>query len=210
MLKYITLIKGIGYDSNIYVIDNEVLVDTGTGENFSQIKDFMKNNMDVSRIKKIINTHCHYDHVGGNKKFRDWLGAEIMVHENDAYAIEHNTEATVADMFGTSLRAFKVNKKLKDNDVINTEHLYLRILHTPGHTAGSICIFEETSKTLITGDTLFDNTCGRHDLPSGNRQELIESLKKILDINPKHILPGHGNIKSHGIEIMIKQILHRL
>ncbi len=207
---YITLIKGKGYDSNIYIIDNEIIVDTGTGENFEEIKNKIATSYDISKIKSIINTHCHYDHVGGSLSFKNWLKAEIMMYENDAYAVENCTDATVDRIFRKKLKSIKVDKLLKNNETIKTEHLSLKILHTPGHTSGSICIYEEDSKTLITGDTLFENTCGRYDFPTGDKKEMIKTLNKISKLNPSHVLPGHGNIKSYEIHNLIKRILNEI
>ncbi|MBI4894862.1 MAG: MBL fold metallo-hydrolase [Candidatus Aenigmarchaeota archaeon] len=210
MQKYITLIKGKGYDSNIYILDNEIIVDTGTGENFNEIKKMIENSCDISKIKSIINTHCHFDHVGGNLYFINWLKTGVMMHEKDAYAVENSTDATVANIFERKLRPIKVSRFLKDNERVKTEHLSLKILHTPGHTEGSICIYEENSKVLITGDTLFENTCGRYDFPTGDKDKLIKTLYRILKLNPICILPGHGNKKSKDIDILIRSILERI
>lgn len=210
MLKHITLIRGIDYDSNIYIIDGEIIVDTGTRNHFLETKSFIKEKFDINKLKTIVNTHCHYDHVAGNKKFRDWLGARVMIHENDADAIENGTEATVSWLFQENLKSITVDRKLKDKDMLNTENCSIEVIHTPGHTAGSICLYEKNQRILITGDVLFENTCGRVDFPTGNRKQMIESLIKIQKLNPKYILPGHGNIKSGGVDFLIKQILNRL
>ena len=208
MLKNIVLIRGNENDSNIYLVDKEIIIDTGTGENFMDAKEFIQDHFDISKIKTIINTHCHYDHTGGDKRFRDWLDADVMIHKNDAYPLEHGTEAVMAELFNENAKAITVNKKLVDGDIIHTKNFTIEVVHTPGHTSGSICLFEKKHRFLITGDTLFENAFGRTDLPSGSSQQMKESLKIILDLSPKHIFPGHGNMKSSGIDFLIKQLLN--
>ena len=208
MLKNIVLIRDP--DCNIYLVDQEILIDTGTGAHFPEIKKFIETNSDISKIKTIINTHCHYDHTGGDKKFRDWLGADILIHKNDADALEHATEAVVADVFGENARAITVNRILKNNDIINTKNFSLKVIHAPGHTSGSICLYDKNNNFMITGDTLFADAFGRTDLPSGSEKQMKASLEKILSINPKHILPGHGKPKTNGIDFLIKQLLNKI
>ncbi|MFH0836871.1 MAG: MBL fold metallo-hydrolase [Candidatus Aenigmatarchaeota archaeon] len=208
MLKNIVLIRDP--ECNIYLIDQEILIDTGTGEHFDEIKEFIETNFDISKIKTIINTHCHYDHTGGNKKFHDWLGADIMIHKDDAYALENGTNAVMADVFGKTANPIRINKKLANGDIFKTKNFLLKVIHTPGHTAGSICLLEQKNNFMITGDTLFEDAFGRTDLPSASEKQMKESLEKILEINPKHIFPGHGKLKSDNIDIMIKQLLNKL
>ncbi|MBI5332282.1 MAG: MBL fold metallo-hydrolase [Candidatus Aenigmarchaeota archaeon] len=208
MLKNIVLIRDP--DCNIYLLDQEILIDTGTGRHFSEIKKFIEADFNASKIKAIINTHCHYDHTGGDKKFRDWLGADILIHKNDADALENATETTAAALFNVKAKAVTVDRKLANNDTINTKNFSLKVIHTPGHTSGSICLYDKNNNFMITGDTLFADAFGRTDLPTGNEKQMKESLEKILGINPKHIFPGHGNPKSNGIDFLIKQLLNKI
>ena len=207
MIEHLEIIRGVGYDSNIYILDEEIMVDTGTGDNFSKIKKLVENKFDINKIKTILNTHCHYDHVGGNILFKKWLGAKLLVHEKDSYAIEHNTEATASWLFRKPLDPVSVEKKFIGGEIIKTKNLSLEILHTPGHTAGSICIYEKKIGFLITGDVLFENTCGRTDLPTGNTEQMIQTLKMLKELNPNYIFPGHGNHKSGKISELIEEVL---
>ncbi|MBI4019254.1 MAG: MBL fold metallo-hydrolase [Candidatus Aenigmarchaeota archaeon] len=205
-MKGIEFIAGIGGGSNIYVIDGELLIDTGTGEYFQETKVLIEKTQNVSKLKTIINTHCHYDHSGGDKKFRDWLGATVCAHEKDRKALETGN-GTHAKLFGAVSRIVTVDKKLRDGAKIKTENFSFEVVHTPGHTPGSICLYESEKKILISGDTLFENGVGRSDFEGGDRAELRTSIEKLFTLPITHLLPGHGLPRSNGINFYIKQLL---
>lgn len=188
----IVLIQLSDIDSNIY-LNGQNLIDTGTGFNFTRLKDILiifKSGLD--KVEKIINTHYHFDHIGGNGYFEK---AKIWVHENDSDPIEKgDPEITVADFFGGNMHPMKIDKKLKDGDKISFGDLELEVVHTPGHTPGSICLYEPKQKLMFTGDTVFANGFGRTDLPGGNTEQLKQSIEKILGYDINKILPGHGNL----------------
>lgn len=186
------MIEGIGFDSNIYLFD-DIIVDTGTGENFEYVFNSIKKagfNM-VEDIKRIINTHCHFDHTGGNHFFN----AKIAIHQADAPAIENGDNiATAAYMFGKSLEPTKVDFHLKEGDKIND----FEVIHTPGHTIGGICLYD--GETLISGDTVFaDGGFGRYDI-GGDINVLRESIQKLSELDVEYLLPGHGPAVSNGSE----------
>ncbi len=206
ILKGVKLFGGANSDSNTYVIDGEIIIDTGTGLFFSQTKKEIESTVDASKIRMIVNTHCHFDHTGGNKKFRDWLKAEIAVHKDDRKAVETGT-GTMAEMFEETARSITVDRSLKHGDKLKTENFTLEVIHTPGHTAGSICLYEKNRRMLISGDTVFSDGIGRTDLPSGNRHALSESLQKISSLSLVYLLPGHGTPKVRGIDFLLKQMI---
>ena len=187
-------IKGKGIDSNSYLIEAEkghILVDTGTGVNSGLLlRELRSLCVKKEQIKLVINTHCHFDHTGGNKDFAGT--AEFAAHKLDARYIENgDPEYTVAYLFSQKPTQVKVSRILKENDVI--EDTGFRVLHTPGHTQGSICLYKEDSKILISGDTAFaDGGTGRVDLPGGSLAKMEASLEKLAGINVRILLPGHG------------------
>jgi len=205
ILKGIWLVEPLGRDCNIYIIDEEIIVDTGTGSNFSAIKNEIEKYIDKKKINKIINTHAHFDHTGGNKKFRDWTKAEIFAHKDDKKLIEKGM--TCADLFDEVARAVTVDKELKEGERIKTENFDFRIISTPGHTPGSICLYDKMKKVLISGDTLFDGGVGRTDLPFGNPEDLKKSIDKLSRLDISYLLPGHGSPRFGGIGFLIKQAL---
>lgn len=208
--KGIILTGGIGYDSNIYLIDNEVIVDTGTGIFFNEIKEELENmKIDLNRIHTIVNTHCHFDHVGGDKNFRDLCNAEIAIHEEEKNALETG-EGTLAELFGKKQRAVTVDRVLREGDRIKTKNFNFVVISTPGHTRGSICLYEKNKKILISGDTIFADSVGRTDFPTGSLEDLIRSIKKLSKLNITYLLPGHGLPKISGVDFLIKQMIFRL
>ena len=181
----IVFIPGYNMDSNCYLI-GDMLVDTGTGFNeeylISQIERHGVNRKDISLV---VNTHCHFDHIGGNYLFED---AEIAVHELDAISMKNR------DDLGTSMNAFeneansRVDIELKDGDEIRG----FKIIHTPGHTAGGICLWDGVN--LISGDTVVSHGgVGRFDI-GGNLDDLRQSVFKLTQLDVINLLPGHGPV----------------
>jgi hydroxyacylglutathione hydrolase len=187
----ILMIEGRGYDSNIYVFDN-VVVDTGTGENIGYFFDSIKNaGINLEDLSLIVNTHNHYDHVGGNR----YLDLPVAMHTDDAIPYEKGNDlVTAASMFGKTMGQMCVNHKLKEGDKIGR----FEVLHTPGHTRGGICLFD--GETLISGDTVFANGgFGRIDL-GGNLGDMVNSLERLSNLRVENLLPGHGPWTDHGSE----------
>jgi glyoxylase-like metal-dependent hydrolase (beta-lactamase superfamily II) len=203
--KGVILLAGVGYDSNIYVIDDELLIDTGTGIFFQQQKEKMEKMFDVRKIKKILNTHCHFDHTGGDKKFRDWLKAEIAIHESDEHSLKTGRN-TIAEVFGETAKTITVDEVLKNGSLIKTANFSFEVISTPGHTPGSICLYEKNKKILVSGDTLFEDGIGRTDYPGGDKDQLMKSLKKLSKYSINYLLPGHGMPKTSGVNFLIKQV----
>ena len=193
----IVFIIGFNYDSNCYLINGNTLVDTGAGFNkdylFSKLQE---NGVNPDDIELVINTHCHFDHIGGNHFFPN---AKIAVHENDALSMIN------MDTLGSSMSAFegeddnsRVNIKLKDGDEIAG----FKVIHTPGHTSGGICLWD--GENLITGDTIFaGGGVGRMDI-GGSYANMKTSVEKLLKLDVKNIYPGHGPIVENNGKEHIK------
>ncbi len=185
----IIVIEGRGYDSNVYVFE-DVIVDTGTGQNMDYIlKSIKESGRSVDDLSLIVNTHNHYDHIGGNRYF----DLEVAMHTNDAQALEEGDEdALLATMFGKTMEKMEVARKLNEGDKIHD----FEVLLTPGHTSGSICLYD--GKTLISGDTVFSGGgFGRVDL-GGNMSQMKKSLERLSKLDIKYLLPGHGPAVDDG------------
>ncbi len=209
--KNVFMLNGVGYDCNVYLIDKELMVDTGTGTFFSELSEEINNlGCKLKNITKIVNTHCHFDHAGASKKFRDATGAELFIHRNEAKVVEAGDgEETLSDYFGEKFVATTVNRSLKDGDVISTENYNFQVIHTPGHSSGSICLYDKKSRILISGDTLFADGVGRTDFPGGNQEVLMDSIKHLSENQISILLPGHGMFLNSGVNHLIKSVLAR-
>ncbi len=185
-MSSIAFILGYNIDSNCYLIDDNILVDTGTGHYndylFSKIREY---GVEPENIEMVVNTHCHFDHIGGNQFFPD---AEIAVHKLDAFSIKNK------DTLGTSMSVFdsegncRVDIELENGDKIAD----FEVIHTPGHTSGGICLWD--GENLISGDTIFaGGGVGRVDI-GGNYLDMKNSLEKLHKLDVKNIYPGHGPI----------------
>lgn len=204
VFRGIELFPGPHRDSNVYLIDNEIIVDTGTGLFFSQIRQQLIQHFDTSSIRLIVNTHAHFDHTGGNKKFRDWLGCGIAIHRDDKEALE--TGNTLAELFGETGKITTVDEALQHGQALKTKKFSFEVLHTPGHTPGSICLYEKQQRILISGDTLFESGVGRTDLQGGSAAQLHRSLETLAAYPAVYLLPGHGNPRTGGISFLVKQM----
>ena len=143
------------------------------------------------KAKYLINTHGHFDHVGANKKMKDATAAQIAVHSDDeSMLLDLSNHAA---MFGLGAEnSPPADIHLKDGDTITFGNITFEVIHTPGHSPGGICLY--TPGHLFVGDTLFMGSIGRTDLPGGNYEELISSIKDKLFSLPDEttVLPGHG------------------
>jgi glyoxylase-like metal-dependent hydrolase (beta-lactamase superfamily II) len=150
------------------------------------------------KVKFIVNTHGHSDHVNGNMVFQEKFGAPVCIHLLDAPFLG---EASPGGM--------PSNVLLKDDDFVKFGNVSLKVLHTPGHTPGSICLVGD--KTVFTGDTLFAGSIGRTDFPESSSADMDVSLRKLLGL-PDGLLvyPGHGEVSVMGTEKMVNPFLQGL
>ncbi|OYT42392.1 MAG: hypothetical protein B6U86_00440 [Candidatus Altiarchaeales archaeon ex4484_43] len=190
-------IMSTSFDSNCYIIKSKkaALIDSG----IDPTKILKKINELDTGIDFLINTHCHYDHIAGDLRIKEETNAKICVHKIDAEVMEgNNKEETLSDLFGCKFSGIKIDLRLIDGQIIDLGKIKLEVIHTPGHTRGSICLYEPESKSLFSGDTIFSDGIGRTDLPGGNDADLKKSLERLLNLyrssGVEEIYPGHGPI----------------
>ncbi len=186
---------GIGYDSNVYLLISEkpILIDTGTGMHNQRTLSNLNKYGTSEKLTKIVLTHNHADHSGGAAELSAELGIKVYAHELDGKPlIEGDGEATGAIMFGFTQQKIEL-QFLNDGDIIDCGDVELKVIHTPGHSMGSISLYDECTRSLFCGDVVFmDGGVGRWDLPGGNYQQLVKSFEKILKLDIENFYPGHG------------------
>lgn len=143
------------------------------------------------KVKYIVLTHGHGDHIGAVKDLKEELKAPVLIHEADGEMLE-DANKNLSVMMPMGAVEIKADGLLKDGDIIEFGGIEGEIIHTPGHTPGSICI--KLDDYLISGDTLFKSSVGRTDFPGGSFDEIIKSIKEKLLVLGDYVqvLPGHG------------------
>ncbi len=151
-------------------------------------------------IRAILLTHAHADHMLALKKWKEETGAPVLIGRYDKYAV-NDPMANVADLLGLPSGDFgEADRGLEDGEVIAVGREKLRVLYTPGHTAGSVCYL--SSDALFSGDTIFSlGGVGRTDFFGGSEESLADSVKRILSLPPTvTVYPGHGRKTTVALE----------
>jgi len=150
----------------------------------------------------VILTHGHIDHIAGVDTLRKkFPSIQVYIHKLDAEMLS-DAAANLSIMAGSSLTASKADYIIDEGDTINKAGIQLRVIHTPGHTPGGICLYSEKDDIIFVGDTLFAGSIGRTVFPNGNMQQLIKGIKLKLFTLPEDTIayPGHGPETTIGRE----------
>ena len=169
------------------------------GDDIEQIVALIKKHN--LQVKQIVITHAHIDHVGGAMKLRAATSAPILLNQND-YALLKMLDMQAAWIGMRNPGTVEIDQSLEQADTVKAGALSAQVLHTPGHTEGSICLYFAPEKTLIAGDTLFAGSIGRTDLPGGSFEKILQSLHQQLLALPDEtvVIPGHGPSTTIGQE----------
>lgn len=149
------------------------------------------------RLKLIVSTHRHWDHIGDNAAVSVATGALIAAHAADRHGLEHPSASSAPFPIAPSVPALD----LAEGSLIRFGEIALTVLHTPGHTEGSVCLVADSERLLFTGDTLFAGSWGRTDLPGGSEEEMVDSLGRLAGLGEDlRVLPGHGSLTTLAAE----------
>lgn len=195
------------FSNNVYILyedgaDDAFLIDVAMGSRaiLGRVKEL--------RVKPslIINTHGHTDHTAEDRILRDETRAKLAIHELDAYRLALEDEASIE--LGIVKEPIEPDIQLvSDQELKLGNKTILRVIHTPGHTEGSICLYCKEENQLFTGDTLFQNGYGRVDGLGSDSEAMKGSLKKLLEFPPStDVYPGHGGFTTIHSEMWLKEI----
>jgi glyoxylase-like metal-dependent hydrolase (beta-lactamase superfamily II) len=153
------------------------------------------------KLKQILVTHAHIDHVGGALRLKRLTGAPILLNQNDLPLLKM-MEMQAGWLGVATPETAPPDESLTDGLLVGLDRYPAEVLHTPGHTQGSVCLHFAPLKMLIAGDTLFAGSIGRTDLPGGNSQQIIDSIQTRLLVlsDETKVLPGHGPATTIGDE----------
>jgi glyoxylase-like metal-dependent hydrolase (beta-lactamase superfamily II) len=179
-LNGITLLQGIGLTSNVYLIlgAHPGLVDAGSGPPENQLRSMIeKAGVNPKSLKTLILTHNHHDHSGGLDELKG-LDIQVIAHPSITTTISKDFET----------------RPVMDNETVRIGHLSLKIFYTPGHTRDDLCLYNHPYQILFSGDTVFPRgNFGRTDLPGGDPSKLLVSIRRLRNLEVRHLLPGHEN-----------------
>ena len=195
-----------------YVVWDEtnecVIVDPGCQSESE--KGRLEKFIETNNLKPImlLNTHGHFDHVMGNAFVAAKWDIVTRIHPDDKSYLERCVG--YGEMFGYKIdEAPRETIDLKEGEVLKIGNSYLKVMHTPGHSRGGVCFYNEEEKIIFSGDTLFAESIGRTDLPGGDYDQLMESLLgKVVKLGEDYdVYPGHGSATTIGRELSINPFL---
>lgn len=176
-----------GMGANCYLVETQdvrIVIDPFQIDN--RIEEFLSS----EKPKFVFLTHCHFDHILGAEEIREKCGAKIAIGEHDAIGLT-DPYFSLSEMVGFNQKPFSADILFENGQVFEVGTTKIKVIHTPGHTAGSVCYFLED--IIFTGDTLFEGTIGRTDFPTGDFAVINKSLKMLKDLKEDYkIYSGHG------------------
>lgn len=191
-------VQTMGYIAYHETSGDAVIIDTPPESSEKYIAKVKELNL---HIRSIFLTHSHWDHSAEAPKLRAQYNVPVYIHKADEYRVEEPSKHTIWPL-PFKLEPFTADKYFEDGQILQFGTLQCRILHTPGHTEGGVCIYFPDDNSLFTGDTLFNMSVGRVDLPGGDLNTLFNSIRTkilVLDENTD-IYPGHGEQSTIGFE----------
>lgn len=189
-MRTISVVTGEIFENSYIVFDEEarqgVVLDPGDDAE----KIMAQIDQNGIAITHILLTHGHWDHIGAIDALRERYGAKVAIHEADAEMLTSERK-NLSFLRGIPLTLGSADILFKDKDAIDVGNTHITVLHTPGHSPGSVCYIADNA--MFSGDTLFENSIGRTDLPGGSMEQMRASLGRLKTIEEDYeVYPGHG------------------
>ncbi len=193
-MKILTLDLGHEMFANCYMLIDEKSGEAAVVDPAWYVEEFnsilAKNN---AKLKYILLTHGHFDHIFGVHGLKDATGAKVVIHFKDAEHLIDSEKSLAKGNMPEPQIPVTADILVKEGDVLTLGEEEIKVMSTPGHTMGSVCYIIENDKTIISGDTLFCMTAGRTDFPDGSDELMISSLKRLIALEGDYrVLPGHN------------------
>lgn len=201
-------VQTIGY----LVIDEStgksVVIDVPLDGSYKLVEAAKENNADICAI---FLTHSHWDHLGETAELQKLTNARVYVHASDEYRLTEPNEHSIWKL-PFKIEAVKYDKLFENGDYLQVGNMNFEVLHTPGHTEGGVCFVEHNEKVVFSGDTLFQDSIGRTDLPGGDIKTLLNSIReKLFSLPPDYtVFPGHGQPTTIGYEKKFNPFLNEM
>jgi len=186
--------------TNVYVVcDNGEIMVIDPGGETNKIIEII-DSIDAI-VKYIVLTHCHADHIAGALDVKNEKGGSVLISKIDSTGL-NNPIRNLAPFVGVKIGKIEPDTQVEDGDLIKVGTLEFKVISTPGHTSGGICLYCEKENIIFTGDTIFEGTHGRTDLPTGSYKDMMFSIRNKLMILPEEtvVYPGHGRPTTIGNE----------
>lgn len=185
----------VGDPTNCYLIFDEKSKDIMCIDPAGEVDELVRLIQEVWKgsLKYIYLTHCHGDHIGGVNQLKERCGGTILIHRLDSDGL-NDKNVNLSGIIDLPEIELQADSRIDDGDQIHLGDLAFQVIHTPGHTQGSTSLYCEEEGCLFSGDTLFAGTWGRTDLPTSNREAILESIVNQLLVLPEEtiVYPGHG------------------
>lgn len=196
ILKRLQLKTSLDTPTNCYIVVDENTKETLVIDPAGEL-DKITNMLQIigAKVKYIYLTHCHGDHIGVAEKLRKYTNSKILIYYTESENL-NDSDITLLEYIGMDPIYLEADSRVQDDDLIHIGDIEFKVIHTPGHTNGSSSLYCSKYNMLFSGDTIFSGTWGRTDLPTGNLNDIMNSItKKILTLPDDTIIyPGHGRL----------------
>lgn len=194
ILKRLKVETGLGEPTNCYIVTDEKTKETlvidpgGEADKTIEMLDILE-----AKLKYIYLTHCHADHIGAVTELKNKKGGKILIHREEAEGL-NDENINLSECINMGEIELEADSRVNEDDLIHIGNLEFKVIHTPGHTKGSSCLYCKEENLLFSGDTLFRGAWGRTDLPTSSFEDVIKSICSKLMVLPDEtiVYPGHG------------------